>query len=322
MHIGTLVLALIVLYAPLAVDAQQVSRVATIAVLVGGGSGPSSESFRQALRDLGWAERRNLILEYRFAEGRLDRLPALAEELVQLQADVIVTVSRPATDAVRQATKTIPIVMVADGDPVGTGLVASLARPGGNITGLASLDTDLGGKRLELLKEAVPNLSRVAVLWNSGDIVMTRSFNQIEVAAQRFGVTLQPFGVRDAADVDNALASMMRTRPDALFMIADRLTGPRARQVIDFAAKTKLPTMFDFKGFVTAGGLMAYGPNRFELYRRAAMYVDKILKGAKAGHLPVEQPMVIELVINLNTAKALGLTIAPSLLLRADQVIE
>jgi putative ABC transport system substrate-binding protein len=241
--------------------------------------------------------------------------------LVRLKVDVIVTSGQGATRAAANATTTIPIVMVASEDPVGTGLVASLVRPGGNITGTSALATDLSGKRLELLKEAVPTLSRVPVLWNAASSAMTLRFEQIQVAARALGVTLQPLGVRDANDVDSALAAMTQERPDALFTITDVLTAAPTRRIVDFAAKSQLPTMFEYRGPVAAGGLMAYGPSLADQHRRTASYVDKILKGAKPAELPVEQAMKFELVINLKTAQALGLTLSPMFLFRADEVI-
>jgi len=316
-------LTLSLLAAPLAADAQPSAKVARIGYLsVAGGAGsPSAEAFRQGLRELGYVEGQNIAIEFR-AEGKSDRLPALAAELVQLQVDVIVAFSSVAAQAAKNTTTTIPIVMVSSGDPVATGLVASLARPGGNLTGLTGLATELSGKRLELLREAIPSLSRVAVLWNSLDGAMTLTFRGIQAAARALGVTVQPLGVREAEDIDSAIAAMTEERPDALFMITDVLTRRHTRQVVDFAAQRQLPTMFEGRGPVAEGGLMSYGPSFPDLLRRAAYYVDRILKGAKPGDLPVEQPTKFELVINLKTANALGLTIPPSLLFQADEVIK
>jgi putative ABC transport system substrate-binding protein len=226
-----------------------------------------------------------------------------------------------AAQAAKQATTTIPIVIVNAGDPVGTGLVASLARPGGNITGISGLATDLSGKRLELLKEAVPTLSRVAVLWNAADRGMTLRFEEMQAAARALGVTLQPLGVRDATDVDSAFAALTQERPDALFMITDVLTVFHTRRIVDFVAQSQLPTMFEYRGPVAMGGLMSYGPSLADQHRRAATYVDKILKGAKPADLPVEQPMKFELVLNLKAAQSLGLTLPPATLFQADEVI-
>jgi putative ABC transport system substrate-binding protein len=235
--------------------------------------------------------------------------------------------SSDAAQAAKNMTTTVPIVMVVDADPVATGLVASLARPGGNLTGLTTVATGLGGKRLELLKEAVPSLSRVAVLWNAGSDAMTLIFREIQTAAPALGVSVHPVGVQAAKDLDNAFATMTEERPDALFMITDVLTRPYTRQVVDFAAKRQLPTMFEGKdpvaaeGPVATGGLMSYGSSLTDQLRRAAAYVDRILKGAKPADLPVEQPMKFQLVINLKTAQALGLTMPPTLLFQADEVL-
>jgi putative tryptophan/tyrosine transport system substrate-binding protein len=325
--IGLLVtLALGLLMVPLAADAQQPGKIPRIGWLATVSPGDSRghfsyAAFLQGLRDLGYVEGRSIAIEPRWAEGQLDRLPALAAELVQLPVDVIVTFLGAAPHAAKHTTTTVPIVTIYAADPVGTGLVASLARPGGNITGLSGLATDLSGKRLELLKEALPSLARVAVLWNSLSAGMTLSFEQIQAAARTLGVTVQPLGVQNAQDIDRAFAALTEERPDALFMITDVLTDPHSRRLIYFAAKSQLPTMFEFRGQVANGGLMSYGPSLTDQSRRAASYVDRILKGAKPADLPVEQPMKFELVINLKTAQALGLTIPPTLLFQADEVI-
>jgi putative ABC transport system substrate-binding protein len=316
-------LTLSLLAAPLTAEAQPAAKVARIGYLApGGGAGsPPAEAFRQGLRELGYVEGHNLALEFRAAEGKSEVLPALAAELVQLPVDVIVVLSSVAAQAAKHTTTTIPIVMVSSGDPVATGLVASLARPGGNLTGLTGLATELSGKRLELLREAVPSLSRVAVLWNASDAAMTHTFKGIQAAAPVLGMAVHPLGVREAKEIDSAIAAMTAERPDALFMISDVLTSRHTQQVVDFAAQHQLPTLFEGRGPVAAGGLISYGPSVPELLRRAASYVDKILKGAKPGDLPVERPMKFELVINLKTAKALGITFPPSLLFQADEVI-
>jgi putative ABC transport system substrate-binding protein len=315
---------LLTCWAPLAANAQPPTQVARIGYLSVAGElqRPFAEAFRHELRALGWVEGQNILIESRSAEGKPERLPALAAELVQRQVDVLVTFPLLAAQAAKQATTTIPIVMINAADPVGTGLVASLARPGGNITGLSSMDTDLSGKRLALLKEAVPTLSRVAVLWNATDRAMTLRFEQLQGAAQVLGVTLHPLGVHNATDIDGALAAMTQERPDALFMIVDVLTNVHSQRIVDFAAQYQLPTMFETRRPVAAGGLMAYGPSFADQHRRAAYYVDRILKGTKPADLPVEQPMKFELVINLKRAQALGLTMPPSLLLQADEVIQ
>ena len=259
---------------------------------------------------------------YRSAEGKPERLPALAAELVRLPVDVIVATTGLGAQAAKNTTTTIPIVMVSGADPVAIGLVTSLARPGGNITGLSLMNAELAGKQLQLLKEATASLARVAVLWNARDAVMTNIFSEIQTAAPGLGVTVRPLGVQEAKDIDSAIATMTEERPDALFMITDVLTSKFTRQVVDFAAQHQLPTMFQSSGPVAEGGLMYYGPSSTDAYRRAAYYVDRILKGAKPGDLPVEQPTKFELVVNLKTAKALGITIPPTLLMLADKVIE
>ncbi len=319
-------LALSFLAAPLEADAQPSAKVATIGYLsmAGGapGGAPLAESFRQGLQDLGYVEGKTIAIEYRSAEGKPERLPALAAELVQLQVDVIFAQSGQVAEAVKDTTMTIPIVMVSGADPVAIGLVASLARPGGNMTGLSLMSAELAGKRLQLLKEAIGRLGRVAVLWNAGSTAMTNIFSAIQTAATVLGVTVQPLGVQEAKDIDSTITTMTEEPPDALFMITDVLTRRYTRQVVDFAAQHQLPTMFQSSGPVAEGGLMSYAPSFTDSYRRAAYYVDRILKGAKPGDLPVEQPVKFELVVNLKTAKALGITVPPSLLMLADKVIE
>ena len=281
-----------------------------------------AEAFREGLQELGYVEGKTIAIEYRSGEGKSERLPALAAELVQLKVDVIVAQSGQVAQAAKNTTTTIPIVMVSGGDPVALGFVASFARPGGNITGLSLMSAELGGKRPQLLKEANGGLVRVAVLWNARDAVMTDIFTQIQTAAPMLGMTVQPLGVQEAKDIDSAIAAMTEERPDALFMITDVLTSRYTRQVLDFAVQHQLPTMFQSSGPVAEGGLMSYGPSLTDSLRRAAYYVDRILKGAKPGDLPVEQPTKFELVVNLKTAKALGITIPPALLMLADKVIE
>ena len=319
-------LTLSLLAAPLEADAQPSAKVATIGYLsmAGGapGGAPLAESFRQGLQDLGYVEGKTIAIEYRSAEGKPERLPALAAELVQLPVDVIFAQSGQVAEVVRDTTTTIPIVMVSGADPVAIGLVASLARPGGNITGLSLMSAELAGKRLQLLKEASGSLRRVAVLWNARDAVMTNIFSEIQTAAPVLGVTVQPLAVQEAKDIDSAIATLTQERPDALFMITDVLTSRYVRLVLEFAIQHQLPTMFQSSGPVAEGGLMSYAPSFTDSYRRAAYYVDRILKGAKPGDLPVEQPMKFELVVNLKTAKALGITIPPTLLMLADNVIE
>ena len=290
-------LTLSFLAAPRAADAQQPAKVARIGYLAttGGAGSPLAEAFRQGLQDLGYVEGKTIAMAYRFAEGKPERLPALAAELVQLPVDVIVAASSQVAQVAKDTTTTIPIVMVAGADPVAIGLVASLARPGGNLTGLTLMSAELAGKQLELLKEAMGSLGRVAVLWNARDAAMTNIFSEIQTAAPVLGVTVQPLGVQEAKDIDSAIATMTEERPDALFMITDVLTSRYTRQVVDFAAQHQLPTMFPSSGPVAEGGLMFYGPSLTDSFRRAAFYVDRILKGAKPGDLPVEQPMKFDL---------------------------
>ena len=273
----------------------------------------------QGLRDLGYTEGQNLAVEWRYSEGKAERFADLAAELVRLQVDVIVTMSTPAALAAKQATQTIPIVMVYVADPVGTGLVTNLARPGGNLTGVSDMATDLSAKRLELLKEAVPTLSRVAVLWNAADPGMVLRFREIEAAARVLGVTVQSHEVRSPQDFAQAFTAITQKRPDALFVVAEVLTLAHRCQVLDFAAQHRLPAMYEFGMFARDGGLMAYGPKLTDSFQRGAYYVDRILKGTKPVDLPVEQPMNFELVVNVKAAEALGLTIPPHLLGLADR---
>ena len=307
--------------------AQQAAKIARIGYLAANlaASPHLPEAFRQGLRDLGYVEGRNVVIEYRDAEGKPERLPALAAELVALKVDVIVAAGTPPALAAKQATRTLPIVFATAADPVGSGLVTSLARPGGNVTGLSILAPELVGKRLELLKQAVPGVSRVAVLWQPGDFGERTEKDMLkgaDVAARALGVRLQFVEARGPADFDRAFSDMTRARAGALTVLTSNMFLIERRRLVDLAAKNRLPAVYGGREFVDAGGLMSYGPNLADLFRRAATYVDKILKGAKPGDLPVEQPTKFELVINLKTAKALGLTIPPSLLLRADEVIE
>jgi putative ABC transport system substrate-binding protein len=306
-------------------EAQLAAKVPRIGFLTGdslSAISERSEAFRQGLRELGYAEGKNIIIEYRYAEGKLDLLPNLAAELVRLKVDIIVTQSTLDAYAARQSTSTIPIVMTASGDAVGTGLVASLARPGGNITGLTSLSRELSGKRLELLKEAVRGLSRVAVLWDAANPDKARDVEETQLQARTLGLELQSLEIRGPKDFDGAFQAATRKRAGALLTLADSLTITHQSRIVDLAAKSRLPAMHEQREFVEAGGLMAYGPNLLGLFRRVATYVDKILKGAKPADLPVEQPTQFELVINLKTAKKIGLTIPPELLARANKVIK
>ena len=323
----TLALLLGMLSAAPTADAQSPAKVFRIGTLAPGARPAAPDwkqrwAFVEGLRELGWIEGQNIVIEDRWADGKTDRLPALAAELVRLKVDAIFTQSWPAAVAAKQATTTIPIVIVGAGDPVGTGLVASLAHPGGNITGLGDLATELSAKRLELLKETVPKLSRVAVLWNSADGGMTLRFRQIQAAAPTLGVTVRPLGVQEPEDFEQAFAAMTQERPDALFVVSDLLTGFHHKRIRDFAAQNRLPAMYERRERVADGGLISYGPSFADMHRRAAAYVDKILKGAKPADLPVEQPTRFELVVNLKTAKALRLTIPQSILIRADEILQ
>jgi putative ABC transport system substrate-binding protein len=316
------------LAAPLVAEAQQAAKVARLGYLASNlaASPHLHEAFRQGLRDLGYFESRNVVFEYRDAEGKLERLRALAAELVALKVDVIVAGGgTPAALAAKQETRTLPIVFTAAADPVTDGLVPSLARPGSNVTGLSLLIPDLVGKRLEQFKQAVPGISQVAVLWQPGGLgerTESDMLKEAEAAARALGVRLQFVEARGPADFERAFSDMTRARADALTVLPSPTFLYERRRLVDLAAKNRLPTVFAFREYVDAGGLMSYGPDIADMYRRAATYVDKILKGAKPADLPVEQPTKFELVINLKTAKALGLTIPPSLLLRADEVIQ
>jgi putative tryptophan/tyrosine transport system substrate-binding protein len=320
--VGLLVmLACGILYAPLPTNAQRPAHVPRIGYL--GGRPPELLNiFRQALHELGYVEGENIVLEYRNAEGREERLPDLAAELVRLPVDVIATQGLAATRAAKQATTTIPIVQVAGGDLVLAGLVASLARPGGNITGMSTQDVELSGKRLELLKEAMPHASRIAVLWNAANPAKALEWHNTQEAARALGVTLHSVEVRGPDDFARAFTTITEAHPDALLTLTESLTMLYRQQIGDFATTQRLPMMAELKEFAAAGALLTYGTNYAALRRHAATYVDKILKGAKPGDLPIEQPMKLELVINLKTAQALGVTMPPSLLLLADEVTQ
>jgi ABC-type uncharacterized transport system substrate-binding protein len=314
------------LAAPLAAGAQQAGKVYRIGFL--GLSSPAGyasnlKAFRQELRDLGYEEGKNILIDYRWAEGRHERLPALAAELVRLKPDVLVTHAAPGIRAAQHATTTIPIVMGVSSDPVRLGFVKSLARPGGNTTGVATLQSDLAPKRLELLKEAVPKLRQVAVLVTLANPALREDLRQTEVAARTWGLKVRSFEmVRDPAEFETVLAAILRERPDGLIVVSDPLTTIHHARIVEFAAKNRVPAMYGLRAWVADGGLISYSADFADGWRGAARYVAKILKGAKPGDLPIEQPTKFELVINLKTAKALGLTIPPSILARADQVIE
>ena len=314
--------------APLAAEAQQAAKVARIGYLSTNlASSPRHhEAFRQGLRDLGYVDGRNVVIEYRDAEGKPERIPALTAELVALRVDVIVVAGSTLTArTAKQATSTLPIVFIAVGDPVGSGLVTSLARPGGNVTGLSGLGPELVAKCLELLKQAVPGVDRVAVLWVPGALGERTDkdmLKEAEVAGRALGVQLQFVDARGLENFDKAFSDMTSARAGGLTVLPSARLLREHRRLVDLAARNRLPAVYTSREFVDAGGLMAYGANLADLYRRAATYVDKVLKGAKPADLPIEQPTKFELVLNLKTAKALGLTISSSLLARADQVIE
>jgi putative ABC transport system substrate-binding protein len=325
---GVLALGIIVL--PAAVEAQQPAKIVRIGYLTTSSlSSPefweSRDAFLEELRERGWVEGRNITIVYRAADGRIERLPEMASELVRLGVDVIMAGATPAARAAQRATSTIPIVAGAMGDPVGDGLVASLARPGGNVTGTTFLGPELVPKRLELLKEALPSLSRVAALWHPGafgERATDDMLRRTEAAARTLGVSLQLVEARSPDDLDQAFTTMARERAEALVVMPSAMLFTARQRLVELAAKHRLPAMFNAREFVRLGGLIAYGARLTDLARRGAAYVDEILRGARPGALPVEQPTSFELAVNLKTARALGLKISPALLLRADLVIE
>jgi len=306
-------------------EAQQAKKSARIGFL--SGTSPSTatgrlNAFRQGLGELGYVEGKNIIIEYRWSEGKRERLPDLAAELVRLKVDIIVTGGPQTTRPAKQATSTIPIVMAQDPDPVGNGFVASLARPGGNITGLSSLAPELGGKQLELMKEIVPRLSHVAVFGTSTTSGNAQELREVELAAKAFGVKVQYLDVLSPKDIETGFRAASKGRADAILMLAGPVLVSQLAQVVDHAEKSRVPAIYPQTEYTEAGGLMYYGTNTPDLFRRAATYVDKILKGAKPADLPVEQPIKFEFIINLKTAKQIGLTIPPNVLARADKVIK
>jgi len=315
----------VLLAAPLAVEAQQAGKVTRIGVLEPTSMALNAANlgaFRQGLRELGYVEGQNFVVEYRSADGRGERFPDLAAELVRLKVDVILTRGTPAVIAAKNATRTIPVVMAASGDPVLSGVVASLARPGGNVTGLSAIVGEVSGKRLELLREVIPGVSRIVGLFNMSNPIDALQWKETEIAASSLRVQLQLLDVRKPGDFGRAFDAATKQRAGALVVGTDALTWANRRSIVDLAAKNRLPAIYAAREFVDAGGLIAYGVSYPHLYRRAASFVDKILKGAKPADLPIEQPTEFELVINLKTAKALGITIPPSLLARADEVIQ
>lgn len=306
-------------------EAQQPAKIPRIGMLVGGSVSSYKsriDAFRQGLRELGYVDGKNILIEYRYAEGKPNRYLDLAADLVRLKVDVIVVGGTMATAAAKNATKVIPIVMTIVSDPVALGFVDSLARPGGSITGSTVLAPELGGKRLELLREAVPRVSRLAVLGTRDAQSYGGQMKEIEVAARAWGLQPQPVEVQRPDDLDNAFSVMTKGGAGALIMLQSPLFPSERARIADLAAKSRLPAMYPQREFVDAGGLMSYGPDYADLYRRAAIYVDKILKGSNPAELPVEQPTKFELVINLKAAKQIGLTIPPNLLARADKVIK
>jgi len=312
---------LAVLATPLAVEAQQATRVPRIGIL-GSHDVPFWQSFREGWRERGYVAGSTITIESRWAGEREERFPELAAELVRLRVDAIVTWGTPAALAAKTATNTIPIVMAASGNPVGTGLITSLARPGGNITGSSSLNPELEGKRLELLKELVPKLSRVAVLWNPGNPLHGGLLDSTQAAAAPLAVQLQLVPLQSSADLESAFAKIRTARPHALIALSDNFFVLERKRIVDFTSTIRLPAVYTVSAFADVGGLMVYGVNYHALFRRAATYVDRILKGTKPAELPVEQATTFELLINLRTARALGLKIPPSLLARADEIIQ
>ena len=304
-------------------EAQQPAReVPRIGILfIGDRNQPHLEAFKQGLRERGYIEGKNIAIEYRYAEGKINRLPLLAAELVKLKVDVIVTTAEMGARAARQATKTTPIVVTTGADLVKSGLAESLAKPGGNVTGLSVLEEDLSGKRLDILKEAFPKMKRVAYLWNPSAVLANPSFDQAKAIAQAVTLQLRSYEVYTLAEIEKAFADMSKARPDALFVPLSPLMTLNSKRIVELALEQRLPGMYPTNQFAEEGGLMTYGPRIGDMYRRAATYVDKVLKGAKAGDLPVEQPTKFEFVINLKTAKQIGVTIPPNVLVRADKVI-
>jgi putative ABC transport system substrate-binding protein len=310
---------------PLAARAQHGARVPRVGFM--GNSTEAFEAnligpFREGLRTLGYEEGRNIVVEYRWAEGKYERFPALIAELLKAKVDVIVTAGTPAAIAVKKVTKIVPLVMVAVGDPVGTGLVPSLARPGGNLTGLSSIAPDLEGKRLELLREVVPKLAHVGAFFNPENLFHMVPMQNARTAAEALRIKLSPLTVRVSQDLDGAFAVVLKQKPNALLVLADRVFLHERKRMMDFALQNRLPSANAHKEMVGAGGLMSYGPSYEDMHRRAADYVDKILKGTKPGDLPIQQPTKFDLKVNLKTATALGIEIPPTLLARADEVIE
>lgn len=316
------ILATLILAPGYLAQAQRQAAILRMGVLyLGAPPNANVEVFIQRLRELGYIEGKNILIEYRFAEGKADRLPELAMELVRLKVDAIFTAGTPAIFALKQATKTIPIVFFSTSDPIGTGVIASLSHPGGNITGISALASDLWPKRLELLKETFPKLSKVAMLWNKGNAGMTLEAKATQEVARPLGVALEDRGVKDPNELEMVFAAMIKDRPDAFLALMDPVLNSYRMRILDFLTKNRLPAIFENKEWVEAGGLMSYGPSYPELFRRAAALMDKILKGTKPAEIPTEQPMRFEFVVNLKTANQIGVTIPPNVLVRANEVI-
>ncbi len=309
------------LLAPLPAAGQQATKIHRVGFLATSSRSPYNEAFLKSLRELGYVEGQNLAVEFRFSGERVERFSDLAAELVRLKVDIIYAATTLPAQAAKKATTTIPIVFGIVADPIGAGLVASLARPGGNVTGLTNISPELSGKRLELLKETFPRIRRVAVLLNPANPTARLKLKESEGAARSLGLKLHTLEARDSAQLDSVFSALMKERADALVMFGDPVFTAYRGRIVELAAKNRLPAMYEEREWAVIGGLMAYGPNLIEQVRRAVFYVDKILKGAKPADLPVEQPTKFELVINLKTAKALGLTIPQSVLVRADEVI-
>jgi putative ABC transport system substrate-binding protein len=303
-------------------QAAKIARLGILSPLTATIAAHNLEALREGLRDLGWVEGRNLVIENRFGEGRADRLPELANELVRLKVDVIVTGAFPGALAAKNATTTIPIVMVTTGDPVASGLIGSLARPGGNVTGVTALGRELSVKRLSLLKETVAGVARVAVLSNPANPEDGPMVKSLEVAARSLGLQLRVIDVRDPTEFENAFATITKERAGAIMVLTDSMFYTHSRRIVELAAKSRLPTTYGVRQYVDDGGLMFYGATLADMYYRAATYVDKILKGAKPADLPVEQPTKFDFVVNMKTAKALGIKISNSILVQATKIIE
>jgi putative ABC transport system substrate-binding protein len=322
-HIVMWLVAIVLLAIAPPAEAQRPKKVPRMGYFtLSGGPSDRDEAFKQGLRELGWIDRQNIMIEYRWVAGKTEQLAAVADELVRMKVDVIFATSAPVIQAAKNATNTIPIVMPAASDPVGSGFIASLARPGGNITGMSAMILELDGKRLELLREIAPHVSRIAFLTYGTDATARRSVKEVADTGRRLRIRIQPLGIRDAKDLESAFSAMGRERAGAVVIQPLLITSiGQGRRIAEFAARSRLPTISDSKDFLDAGGLASYGPDRLALWRRAAWYVDKILKGANAAELPVEQPTKFEFVINLKTAKQIGLIIPPNVLARADRVI-